>query len=170
MAIGRGGDRIGAVSLIIGRRGKTRSVTLRIYLDANVYNRPFDDQGQGRIRSETLILRVVLRLVEFGELELVNSYILEYENSRNPFPNRQQWVESRLQLATLYQEETEEIVERGRELQQEGLGIIDALHVACAEAAGSDYLVSGDDRLIRRYRGLLNVVDTRIFLVALIGR
>ncbi len=140
---------------------------MKIYLDTNVYNRPFDDQTQTRIESETLIFRVVMRLVEMGDTELVSSYILEYENSRNRFVDRRKWVESKLQLATFYQEMNAEIAERGRALQEQGLGAIDALHVASAEAAGTDYFLTCDDRLIRRYQGSLNLVTPANFILAI---
>ncbi len=142
---------------------------MKIYLDTNVYNRPFDDQTQRRIESETLIFRVVMRLVEMGDIELVSSYILEYENSRNRFVDRRKWVESKLQLATFYQEMNAEIAEGGRSLQEQGLGAIDALHVASAEAAGAEYLLTCDDRLIRRYQGSLNLVTPANFILAITG-
>ena len=58
---------------------------LRIYLDTSVYNRPFDDQTQPRIWFETLAFGVILQMVAADTVELVNSTVVEYENSRNPF-------------------------------------------------------------------------------------
>ncbi|WP_416674872.1 hypothetical protein [Egbenema bharatensis] len=52
-------------------------------MDTSVLNRPFDDQTQPRIALETQALRTVLQLVEAGEVELVNSAAIAYENSRN---------------------------------------------------------------------------------------
>lgn len=112
---------------------------------------------------------MVLRLVEVEALELVSSPILEYENSRNRSVLQRQWVNGRLQLAKSYQKVNEAIVERAQELEQQGLGAIDALHVACAEAAGSDYFLTCDDRLIRRYQGSLNVLTPVNFLLAITG-
>lgn len=103
---------------------------MKIYVDTSVYNRPFDDQTQQRIESETLALHMVLRLVEVEALELVSSPILEYENSRNRSVLQRQWVNGRLQLTKSYQKVNEAIVERAQELEQQGLGAIDAIHVA----------------------------------------
>jgi predicted nucleic acid-binding protein len=142
---------------------------LRIYIDTSAYNRPFDDQTQPRISLETQALNLVLQLVEAQALELVSSSILEYENSRNPFAIRQEWVELQFQLAKSYQQINGVIVERAHELQQLGLGEIDALHVACAEAVGSDYFLTCDDRLIRRYQGSLNVINPVNFVLDMTG-
>jgi hypothetical protein len=65
---------------------------VKIYIDTSVYNRPFDDQTQPRIWLETLALGLILQLVESGEATLVNSSVLAFENSRNPFPVRREWM------------------------------------------------------------------------------
>ena len=75
---------------------------MKIYLDTSVYNRPFDDQTQPRIWLETLALALILQLVEAGEATLVNSSVLEFENSKNPFSLRQDWMARWLQQATAY--------------------------------------------------------------------
>ncbi len=119
---------------------------MKIYLDTSVYNRPFDDQTQPRIWMETLALALVLQLVEAGEATLVNSSVLEYENSRNPISLRQDWMARCLEQSTAYQLVDESIRKRAESLEKHGLKAIDALHAACAESAGVDYLLSCDDR------------------------
>jgi len=57
---------------------------MNIYLDMCVYNRPFDDQRQYRIRAETQIFIMLISMITEGEIELVNSFALQYENSKNP--------------------------------------------------------------------------------------
>jgi hypothetical protein len=108
-------------------------------------------------------------MVEVDELELVSSSVLDYENSRNPFPQRQQWVNRCLQLARFYQLVNEEIRVRAQQLETEGLGSIDALHLACAEATETGYFLSVDDRLIRRYQGELQVLNPVNFILAITG-
>lgn len=144
-------------------------MTLKIYIDTSVYNRPFDDQTQPRIWLETQALFVILQMIEVDDSELVSSSVLDYENSRNPLPQRQQWVSRCLQLAKSYQPMNEEIRVRGQELETEGLGAIDALHLACAEATEADYFLTCDDRLIRRYQGKLQVLNPVNFIVAITG-
>jgi predicted nucleic acid-binding protein len=136
---------------------------VRLYLDTSVYNRPFDDQSQPRIWLETLALALVLQMVETGQADLVTSTVLEYENSRNPFPLRRRWVDRCLALAIHRQVMAVAIGQRAEELANGGLTALDALHVACAEAAESDHFLTCDDRLVARCRGLslpvLNPVD-----------
>jgi predicted nucleic acid-binding protein len=125
---------------------------VKIYLDTSVYNRPFDDQTQPRIWLETLALALVLQLVEAGEATLINSTVLEFENSRNPFSLRQDWVSRCLEQATDYQRVNESIRERAESLEKHGLKAIDSLHVACAESAGADYFLTCDDRLLKKQK------------------
>jgi predicted nucleic acid-binding protein len=88
---------------------------------------------------------------------------LEYENEQNPFELRRRWVTRCIRLASFHREVDEDIKRRGETLERQGLKAIDALHVACAEAAGSDYFLTCDDQLLRRYRDnrleVLNPVD-----------
>lgn len=60
----------------------------RIYLDNCCLNRPYDDQSQLRISLETQAKIYIQNLVKTGQLELATSYVLQYENSRNPFDLR----------------------------------------------------------------------------------
>nr|WP_268890191.1 PIN domain-containing protein [Gloeocapsopsis dulcis] len=93
-------------------------------------------------------------MIEVKELELVSSLVLEYENSRNPYPIKQEAMNRYLQLAGLRQEVDEAIRQRAENLEHNGLKAIDALHIACAEAANSDYFITCDKRLINRCSGL----------------
>lgn len=125
---------------------------MKIYLDTSVYNRPFDDQTQPRIWLETLALALVLQLVEAGEAVLINSTVLEFENSQNPFQLRQDWMSRCLEQASDYQHIDESIRERAEALEKRGLKAIDSLHVACAESAGADYFLTCDDRLLKKQK------------------
>lgn len=55
----------------------------KVYLDMNVYNRPFDDQTQVRIRLETIAVFAIFYMIRVQDLSLVWSFILDYENSLN---------------------------------------------------------------------------------------
>lgn len=143
---------------------------LRIYLDTSVYNRPFDDQTQPRIWLETLAFGVIFQMVEANTVELVSSTMVEYENSRNPFSWRRRWVDRCITLAKLHQPVDAEIKRRAEELEQLGLKAVDALHTACAEAAESDYFLTCDDRIIRRYNSEnLRVLNPVNFVLEIAG-
>ncbi|WP_242053615.1 PIN domain-containing protein [Nostoc sp. FACHB-888] len=110
----------------------------RVYLDTSIYNRPFDDQTQPKVFLETQAVILILQMVEAKLIELVSSSVLEYENSRNLFLVNQQSMEQYLQIATLRVLLDETIRVRAKQLEQQGIKAIDALHVACAEASKSD--------------------------------
>ena len=59
----------------------------------NVYNRSCDDQTQLRIRLEIAAIEGIFELAESGALELVWSFMLDYENSLNPQEERREWAE-----------------------------------------------------------------------------
>jgi predicted nucleic acid-binding protein len=120
---------------------------IRVYLDTSAYHRSFDDQTQPKIFLETQAVVIILQMVEAKEVELISSSVLEYENSRNPHPIKQQAMSRYLQLAQLRQEVSEAIRKRSEELEQNGLKAIDALHVACAEAVNTNYFITCDKRL-----------------------
>jgi len=93
---------------------------------------------------------LILQLVESGEATLVTSSVLEFENSRNPFPLRREWMEPCLSLATEHQQVNEAIERRAEELEKHGVSAIDALHVATAEFANIDFFIACDDRLLKK--------------------
>jgi hypothetical protein len=108
-------------------------------------------------------------LANAAEVELVSSAVLEYENSLNPFPMRTRWVNRCLAAAKHYQALNESIRERARHLEHTHIAAIDALHLACAEASASEYFLTCDDRLIRRYRGDLKTLNPVDFVMAMSG-
>lgn len=128
---------------------------MRIYIDNSSLNRPFDDQSQPQIRLETVALLLILNLVENSRLGLVSSDILVYENLKSPHPQNRQWIDSFLDLAKHEQKLTPKIEVRALELEEQGLGAIDALHLASAEAAQADYFITSDDKILRKYEGSL---------------
>jgi len=52
---------------------------LLIYLDTNVYSRPFDDQTNEKIHAEANAFLKILAKVKAGTLELLSSDILKLE-------------------------------------------------------------------------------------------
>ena len=82
---------------------------IRVYLDTSVYNRPFDDQTQKKIALETEAVLGILGMIENKEIELVNSSILDYENSRNPKFNQKQNMIVFQQMANIRQAKTKEV-------------------------------------------------------------
>lgn len=87
----------------------------RIYLDTSIYNRPFDDRTQPKIFLETQAVILILQMVEAKLIELVSSSVLEYENSRNPYAIKQQFMNQHLQMAIMRQQVNEPIRQRAEQ-------------------------------------------------------
>jgi hypothetical protein len=120
------------------------------YLDLCCLNRPFDDQHQPRVRLEAEAVLGLIQLARLGELGWIGSDVLDLESSRNPDTDKRGKVEVLLGAATSTITAGAHARERGRELQALGFTAFDALHIACAERAAVDVLLTTDDRLWRR--------------------
>ena len=72
-----------------------------IYLDTNVYCRPFDDQSQERIRREATAFVELIELVQERKLDFLNSEILEFEIGRIEDQERLARVRSYLDLCSV---------------------------------------------------------------------
>lgn len=87
-----------------------------------------------------------------GKLELVTSYMLWYEISKNPFPVKRSLIGGFIEEYTSVFVEGDEdgsIRETARQVMGTGVKSMDAYHVACAIHAGCDYLVTTDRRLLK---------------------
>lgn len=123
---------------------------MKIYLDACCLNRLTDDQDQSRIREESLAVERILKLVRDGTIQWVSSDALADEIGRNPDLERKLGNVALLALASEVIEENNQITHRAEALHTTGYGVFDALHLACAEAAQVDALLTTDDSFIQK--------------------
>jgi hypothetical protein len=132
---------------------------VKLYLDNSFLNRFFDDLALGDNKLERDILLRVLDQVHAGAIHLVNSSVIAFENARNPFPERKQFVEEVMKTASMFQSYTEETGPRVQELVDAcKLSLYDARHIAVAEAAQVDFFLTCDYDLVKKYQGSLNVI------------
>ena len=132
----------------------------RIYLDNCCFNRPFDDQTQLRIKLETEAKLKVQDDIRTGLLELVWSYILDYENNKNPFQERREQIDKWRNYASLDITEEPQILDLAIQLRQRGLKKIDALHIACAIYSGANYFLTTDDGILKKIKHVDQLVIT----------
>lgn len=125
-------------------------VSVKVYFDLCVYNRPFDDQMQPRIMIESVGVVTIMALVGTKQIHSINSFVLDYENRKNPSLGRRSFIEKLLAESSEFIGPNDNIRKRALELEKKGIMGMDALHVASAEQAGADYFVSCDDVLINR--------------------
>ncbi|MDZ7717091.1 MAG: PIN domain-containing protein [Balneolaceae bacterium] len=123
----------------------------KVYLDNCCFNRPFDDQSQIRIHIETEAKLHIQREITKENIQLVWSYMLDYENAANPFEFRKTSITEWKKKAFTYVEESEEVLNQAREIKKNhGLKAKDALHLACAIEAECDYFITTDDEIINK--------------------
>ena len=123
---------------------------MRIYLDNCCFNRPFDDQSQIRIRLESEAKLKIQDDVIEGSINFVWSYILEAENTANPFEERERSIREWKQHAIMNIKENSAILEKAKDLNQKGVRSKDALHIACAISAGCKYFLTTDDKILNK--------------------
>ena len=123
---------------------------MRIYLDNCVFNRPFDDQNHLRVRLETEAKLYIQARIKQGDLQLVWSYILEFENLQNPFQARKQTIAQWKSLASVLIPESDGLLAIAHELLAKGIKPKDALHVASAIKGEADCFLSTDDKLLKK--------------------
>ena len=121
---------------------------MRVYLDNCMFNRPFDDQVQIRIRLESEAKLYVQDKIKSKGIELIWSYILEIENSHNPHDERRVAIQKWKSLSTIKIVENSKILANANQLLEFGIKPKDALHVASAVEGKADYFLTTDDKLL----------------------
>lgn len=121
---------------------------MRIYLDNCCYNRPFDDQTQERIHLESEAIITVLQRGQSGLYEIVGSDVLELEMERMHDIVKKQRVKDLYKVSNMRISYTKEIKERSKIIMgQSKIQTFDSLHIAVAEAAKADVMLTTDDKL-----------------------
>jgi hypothetical protein len=139
---------------------------VRVYLDNCCLNRLFDDQRQMRVQLEAEAKLCIQEHIRSGTLELVWSYILDFENAANPFEERRTTISGWRQYATRDIEATAMLLQRANRLAGMGLKAKDALHIACAIAEECTYFVTTDDNILKRRQDVhdITLIDPIAFV------
>lgn len=123
---------------------------MRVYLDNCSFNRPFDCQRNLRVRLETEAKLAIQERILEGEIEVVWSYVLGFENRACPFEERRRQITRWRAVASAVVGESKKVLEISGVLSRMGLSAIDALHVACALDAQCDYFITTDDSILKK--------------------
>ena len=123
---------------------------MKIYLDNCCFNRPFDDQSQLRIQLEAEAKLKIQDDIRSGIYKLIWSYMLDYENTKNPFQERTEPIAKWRTYAVEDVEEDRDAIELAIRISHEGIRKFDSLHIACAIKARADYFLTTDDGILKR--------------------
>lgn len=120
-----------------------------LYLDCCCFNRPFDDLSQIRVRLEAEAVEWILEEAQAGRFTIVTSDYLMQELLQNPKPDQRADTLAMTQYAGLHVPAMESIAISAARIESLSITGFDALHIAAAEAAGCDHLLTTDDRLLK---------------------
>jgi predicted nucleic acid-binding protein len=137
---------------------------MKIYLDNCSYNRPFDEQSSLVVQFETDAKLRIQELIKNGELELVWSFILDYENNANPFEEVKSKIAEWKQLASVDCDYSDMIEQKAAALMKLGLRQMDASHIACAVLAGADCFITTDRKILNKHITDIKTVNPMDFI------
>ena len=92
-----------------------------------------------------------------GRIELVWSYILDYENQFNPFDERRETIQKWNSHAVIDVGESQDVLSRANQLRSKGISSKDALHIACAIAGKCEYFLTTDKALIIKLKEIEDI-------------
>jgi len=123
----------------------------KIYLDTCCFNRPFDVLSQDKIRFECEAVLLILNNCDKGIWQVFRSDVLDDEIDRTANVIKKLKVEMLYSSATLRIELDDKIITKAKNFQKRtNIKPFDALHLACAECAGADVLLTTDIGFIRQ--------------------
>lgn len=119
-----------------------------IYLDTNVYARPFDDQTQPAIQAEANAFLAIITAVKADRLALLSSDILAFEVAQILSEDKREKIEEYLLWCGQHTAQSDEVLNLGRSLESRcRIRPRDALHVASAMLGGVHYFLSCDRQI-----------------------
>ena len=122
----------------------------RIYLDACALSRLTDTPAQLRVVLEAAAVEKILLQARSRGLDWIASSVLAVELMGIPDAQRRANLLALIGLASRIQYQNPAIAVRGKQLHALGYGQFDALHLAAAEESRCDWLLTTDDRFLRK--------------------
>lgn len=114
-----------------------------VYLDTNVYARPFDDQTQSVIQEEANACQVIITAVKEQKLRLLCSDILAFEVAQVLSENKRAKIEKALEWCGEYIAQSDKMLNLGKLIESRcRIRARDALHVASAILGEARYFLS----------------------------
>ena len=133
--------------MVVGERSVS---TYRVYLDNCCFNRPYDDQSYLTTYLEAETKLFVQTRILLGNFELAWSYVMDFENSVNPYEERKNTIAKWRNIAIIDIGVSDEIVALGNTIMLKSIKKKDALHLACAIKAERDYFLTTDKKVLNK--------------------
>lgn len=133
---------------------------MKIYLDNCCFNRPYDEQSYETIRLESEAKLFVQEKIHDGNISLVWSFILDFENNANPYDNQKESIAEWKQISCENVIAENAVLERARDITAiYRVKPKDAIHIASAIFTHCDYFLTTDRQLLKKV-SLLKEIKT----------
>lgn len=123
---------------------------MKIYLDNCCFNRPYDTQEDQAVYLESEAKLFIQEKIKHGELELVSSYMLSYENAENPDVDAREKIENWSKLAKSDIVESSALIQKSVALVAMGIKPKDAVHIASAIEAKAAIFFTTDKGILKK--------------------
>jgi predicted nucleic acid-binding protein len=142
---------------------------LDIYLDTCCYGRRFDCQTDPNIKAETKAIKTIIRKCIAGGHRIIGSLAVTSEIGDISDNEKRKAIDDfYADTVTGDVPITKQGYARAAALEAAGLGAMDSRHLAAAETAGADFLLTTDAFFIKKCNNLklsvVNVMNPRDFL------
>jgi len=122
-----------------------------VYIDNCCNNRLFDGDESPKVKAQADKIRLIISNRKKDGYVVIGSFVGEAEISKIPDDEKRRAAEQ------CYKESIDDniqhsaqIITRARKLESMGLKPMDARHLAAAEAAGAGYLLTTDEKFIKK--------------------
>ena len=123
---------------------------MKIYMDVCCLGRPFDDLTQSRVHLEAEAVLSIISRCESGDWGILSSGVIDYELSQIPDSETQEKINTLYSSANEHHKLDQKIIDRAKSFQANNIGNFDSLHMAVAESANADVLLTTDDKFEKR--------------------
>lgn len=139
---------------------------ISVYLDNCCYNRPYDDQNQLKVHLEAEAKMHIQNMITDKKLNLVVSYISEFENLKNPHISRRQTIAEFFENASVFVDTSQytSVEEKASEIMKTGIKEMDALHIAAAIIGKADYFITTDMRVLKYRSNEIELINPLNFI------
>ena len=131
---------------------------IKLYLDNCCFNRPYDDQNNIKVQLETESKLNIQNKIKNRVFDLIWSYILDFENHKNPLIERKIEIGKWKDLATEYVKENDIILKKMKELIRIGLKPLDSLHISCEIYSECDYFITVDKGILNKSKNIKEIM------------
>lgn len=109
------------------------------------------------MQLETAAKLFVQDFVRRGRIKLLWSYMLDYENTFNPYRERKETIDKWKKYSMLDINETGQLITTANELVIKGIASKDALHIACAIEGKAEFFLTTDKGILKKSSEIVQV-------------